>query len=151
MPSRDYLIRQIEEMGLFLAILLRRILKMKEENQQELMESAVREELVQELKLDIDQVIVLENQDFLSLVKEYFTSEDQLEKLADILKVLGQEKGSSFSLTKANYLQKSLFLFTHLQETSTNFSFERREKVLEIQEIIRLHGLQGDFELPPPE
>ena len=88
MASRDYLIRQIEEMGIFLAILLRRILKLKEENQQGQMQSAVREALIQEMKLDIDQLVVLENKDFLSIVKEYFTSENQLDKLADILKVL---------------------------------------------------------------
>ena len=90
MPTRDYLIRQIEEMGLFLAILLRRILKMKEEGRQEQMEAAVREALIQELKLDIDQVIMLENHDFLDAVKQYFTSSDQLEKLAELLKILGQ-------------------------------------------------------------
>jgi len=141
MASRDYLIRQFEEMGLFLAILFRRILKMKEENQQEQMASAVREELIQELKLDIDQVIMLENDEFLSLVKTYFTSLDQLDKLADILKVLGQDSGQSFSLTKANYLRKSLFLFTHLQETSSAFSYERRVKILEIQELLLQKGL----------
>jgi hypothetical protein len=142
MASRDYLVRQFEELGFFLATVLRRILKLKEENQQEQMESAVREELIQELKLDIDQVIVLENLDFLILVKQYFTSEDQLEKLANILKVLGQEIGQSFTLTKANYLRKSLFLLIHLQEKSADFSFERREKILEIQELLRLCGLK---------
>jgi hypothetical protein len=141
MASRDYLIRQFEEMGLFLAILFRRILKMKEENQQEQMASAVREELIQELKLDIDQVIMLENDEFLSLVKTYFTSLDQLDKLADILKVLGQNSGQSFSLTKANYLRKSLFLFTHLQETSSAFSYERRAKIMELQKTILEMGL----------
>ena len=141
MASRDYLIRQIEEMGLFLAILLRRILKMKEENQQETIESVVKEALLQELKLDIDQVVVLDNADFLAVAKQYFTSEDQLEKLADILKVLGQDIGSSLSLTKSNYLKKALFLFTHLQETSSAFSYERRAKIIELQEIIRTHGL----------
>jgi len=99
MASRDYLIRQIEEMGLFLAILLRRILKMKEENQQATIESVVKEALLQELKLDIDQVVVLDNADFLVVAKQYFTSEDQLEKLADILTVLGQDVGASLSLT----------------------------------------------------
>ena len=138
MPSRDYLIRQIEEMGIFLTILLRHILKMKEENQNEKMESVVREALTHELKLDIDQVIVLENKDFLSFAKEHFTSENQLEKLADILKVLGQENASPFSITKANYLQKSLFLFVHLQETGSVFSFERRVKILELQESLRI-------------
>lgn len=141
MASRDYLIRQIEEMGLFLAILLRRILKMKEENQQTAVESVVKEALLQELKLDIDQVVVLENADFLVVAKQYFTSEDQLEKLADILTVLGQDIGPSLSLTKSNYLSKALLLFTHLQETSSAFSYERRAKIMELQEILRTHGL----------
>lgn len=143
MASRDYLIRQMEEMGLFLAILLRRILKMKEENQQAEVESVVKESLLQEMKLDIDQVVVLGNADFLAVAKQYFTSEGQLEKLADILKVLGQDGSLSFSLTKSNYLMKSLFLFTYLQETSSVFSYERRAKILELQEIIRVLGLMG--------
>ncbi len=141
MASRDYLIRQFEEMGIFLATMLRRILKMKEENQQELMASTVREELIQELKLDIDQVIMLENEEFLSLIKTYFTSNEQLDKLADILKVLGQDSGQSFSLTKVNYLRKSLFLFTHLQETSSAFSYERRAKIMELQKTMLEIGL----------
>ena len=142
MASRDYLIRQFEEMGIFLSILFRRLLKMKEENQQEQMASAVREELIQELKLDIDQVIMLENEEFLSLIKTYFTSIDQLDKLADILKVLGQDASQFFSLTKANYLLKSLFLFTHLQETSSAFSYERRTKIMELQKTILELGLE---------
>lgn len=141
MASRDYLIRQIEEMGLFLAILLRRILKMKEENQQVAIESVVKEALLQEMSLDIDQVVVLENADFLAVTKQYFTSEDQLDKLADILKVLGQDIGASVSLLKINYLLKALFLFYHLQETSSVFSYERRTKILELQEVLRLKGL----------
>jgi len=141
MASRDYLIRQFEEMGIFLSILFRRLLKMKEENQQEQMASTVREELIQELKLDIDQVIMLENEEFLSLINTYFTSIDQLDKLADILKVIGQDFGQSFSLTKANYLLKSLFLFTYLQETSSAFSYERRAKILELQKTILEKGL----------
>jgi hypothetical protein len=140
MASRDYLIRQIEEMGLFLAILLRRVLKMKEENQQAAIESVVKEALFQELKLDIDQVVVLENADFLAVAKQHFTSEDQLEKLADILKVLGQDVGASLSLIKINYLLKSLFLFTHLQETSSVFSYERRTKIMELQELLLQKG-----------
>lgn len=141
MPSRDYLIRQIEEMGIFLALLLRRILKLKEENQQEQMESAVKEALIQEMKLDIDQAIVLENEDFLNLAKEYFTSDDQLDKLADILKVIGENIGQSFTPTKVNYLQKSLFLFAYLQENSPVFSYERRIKIQQVQELLLHHNL----------
>lgn len=141
MPSRDYLIRQIEEMAIFLAILLRRILKLKEENQPEQMEAVVREALTQEMKLDIDQVIVLENPDFLDMVKENFKSDDQLEKLADILKVLGENIGQSFTPTKVNYLQKSLFLFVYLQENSSVFSYERRVKIQQVRELLLHHSL----------
>ncbi len=141
MPSRDYLIRQFEEMGLFLAILLRRILKMKEENQQQQMGTAVREALLDELKLDIDQVIMLDNDDFWQIIKTHFTSENQLEKLADILKTLGEDIQESFTLTKVNYLKKALFLFSTLQENSSVFSYERRLKIMELQEIMRLRGI----------
>ena len=114
---------------------------MKEEDQQEQMESAVREELIQELKLDIEQIVMLENEEFFSLIQTTFTSDDQLEKLADILKILGQEIGHSFTLTKANYLRKSLFLFEHLQVSSSNFSYERKVKIGELLEIMRIQGL----------
>ncbi|MBA4409044.1 MAG: hypothetical protein Q8S54_18000 [Bacteroidota bacterium] len=142
MPSRDYLIRQFEEMGYFLAVLIQRILKLKVENQQEQMETVVREELIKELKLDIEQIVMLENEEFLSLVQANFTSDDQLEKLAEILMVLGQEIGHSFTLTKANYLRKSLFLYKHLQDSSANFSYERKVKIEELQELIERIGLK---------
>ncbi len=144
MPSRDYLIRQFEEMGFFLASLLRRVLKMKEENQQLQMESAVKEELLNELKLDIDQAIMLNNEDFIGLMKTHFTSDDQLEKFADILKTLGQEIEFSFTLNKANYLRKALFLYQNLQENSSVFSYDRRVKILEIQEILLRTGLDKE-------
>ncbi len=138
MASRDYLIRQLEEMGFFLSTLLRRIMKMKEENKQDQMESAVREELSNELKLDLDQIIVLENEEFLSLVKTQFTSDNQLEKLADILFLLGKDIQISFTISRANYLRKALFLFVRMQETSSDFSYERKVKIEEILEIIRI-------------
>jgi len=141
MASRDYLIRQIEEMGIFLALLLRKILKMKEENQLEQMESAVKEALTKELDLDIEQILMLENAEFLEIAKKHFSSDAQLEKLADILKVLGSEPGTSFTLTRTNYLRKALFLYSNLQESSSDFSFERKIKIEELQEILRVHGL----------
>lgn len=141
MASRDYLIRQFEEMGIFLATLLRRVLKMKDEKQQTGIESVVRESLLQETKLDIDQVIMLDEREFLDVVKEHFTSDDQLEKLADILNVLGQEVEHSFSMTKANYILKSVFLYKYLQEKSTSYSYERRTKILELEELIHRTGL----------
>lgn len=141
MASRDYLIRQFEEMGIFLATLLRRILKMKEDSSQQVIFAVVRESLLKEANLDIDQVIILDENEFLDLVKEHFASDDQLEKLADILKVMGQEVEHSFSMTKANYILKSVFLYKYLQEKSKSYSVERRTKILELEELIHRTGL----------
>jgi hypothetical protein len=141
MASRDYLIRQVEEMGIFLAILLRRILKLKEENQQGQMEAVVKESLMNEMQLDVEQAVMLDNSDFLELVKEHLKSENQIEKFADILMALGKEIVSAFSLTRANYLLKAFFLFNYLQNTTTSFSYERRNKILEIEELLREKGL----------
>jgi len=141
MPSRDFLIRQIEEMGIFLALLLRRILKLKEDRQGTQMESVVKDTLKKELELDVDEIVMLENFEFLEIAQKHFTSDGQLEKLAEILNVLGSEIESSFTLTRANYLRKSLLLFVRLQESSSDFSFERKMKIEELQEILRIHGL----------
>lgn len=141
MASRDFLIRQIEEMGIFLALLLRRILKLKEDNQGTQMESVVLNALKKELELDVDQIVMLENAEFLEIVKKNFPSDGQMEKLADILKVLGSEIESSFTLTRANYVRKSLLLFVRLQESSSDFSFERKVKIEELLGLIKTHGL----------
>jgi hypothetical protein len=141
MPSRDYLIRQIEEMGIFLALLLRKVLKLKDENASEQMELTVKEALSAEADFDIDQAIMLENSEFLKIASSRFSSDAQLEKLADILKTLGTEIEKSFTLNRANYLRKALFLYIHLQESSADFSFERKVKIEEIQHLMRIHEI----------
>jgi hypothetical protein len=146
MASRDYLIRQVEEMGIFLAMLLRRILKMKEERQQDLISLVVREELLKETNLELDQLVVMSDRDFFEVVHSKFTSDDQLEKLADILRVLGLEIEHSLSVTRANYVLKSLFLFKYLQAKSANYSYERRTKILELEELTLRSGLIGNVD-----
>lgn len=141
MASRDYLIRQVEEMGIFLAMLLRRILKMKEEKQQDLITMVVREELLKETNVDIDQLVVMDDADFLEVMRSKFTSDDQLEKLADILRVLGLEIEQAFTISRASYILKSLVLYEFLQEKSADFSFERRNKILELEELANRTGL----------
>lgn len=146
MASRDYLIRQVEEMGIFLAMLLRRILKMKEEKQQDLISLVVREELLKETNLELDQLVGMQDADFLEVIHSKFTSDDQVEKLADILRVLGLEIEHSFTVSRANYILKSLVLYKFLQEKSTYFSFERRNKILELEELVIRTGLMKNLD-----
>jgi hypothetical protein len=141
MASRDYIIRQIEEMGIFLAILLHRILKLKEENQQPEMEAVVRESLLKHAEIDIDQIVSLGDDDFLDIIKQHFTSRDQLEKLADLLKMLGENITVSVTLTRLNYLRKSLTLFSYLQESTTVYSLDWNNKIQNIRFLLLERGV----------
>ncbi len=137
MPQRDYLMQQLEEMGYFLAGLMRRILKLKEENRDNEITNTLHDSIQEKLSFSIDDAIVLMDTDFLNLIKEHVKTENHLEALAELLLVTGKSIHSFLSTVRLNYLQKSLLLYTHLQETSTNFSFERKDKILEIQQILR--------------
>lgn len=137
MPQRDYLMQQLEEMGYFLSGLLRRFLKLKEENREEEITSVLHDSIQEKLLFSIDEAIVLKDDDFLKLIKEHIKPENLLETMAELLLLTGKSIHSFLSPVRLNYLQKSLLLYTHLQETSSNFSFERNDKILEIHQILR--------------
>lgn len=137
MPQRDYLMQQIEEMGYFLASLIRRVLKLKDDLKEEEITTALHDSIQEKLSFNIDEAISIENEVFWNLMKEHFTIESQLEKIAELLMLTGKSIRLVLSPERLNYLEKSLFMYTHLQETSTNYSFERRDKILEIRQILR--------------
>lgn len=136
MPQRDYLMQQLEEMGYFLASLIRRILKLKEENQEQETTAVLHDSIQEQLSFSIDEAIFMENDAFLALMKEYFTSESNMEKMAELLMLTGKSIHSAVSPQKLGYLEKSLFLYEHLQGTSTSYSFERADKILEIKHLL---------------
>ena len=137
MPQRDYLMQQMEEMGYFLASLIRRVLKLKDNKQEDEIIGVLHDLIQEKLSFSIDEAIYIENNDFLELMNEHFKSENHLEKMAELLMLTGKSIRPSVTPERLNYLEKSLFLYSYLQETSTNFSFERRDKILEIQQILR--------------
>jgi len=135
MPQRDYLMQQLEEMGYFLASLIRRVLKLKDDKREDEITGLLHDLIQEKLSFSIDDALAIENDGFLSLMKEHFTTESQLEKMAELLLLTGKSI-HPLSLNRLNYLEKSLFLYTYLQETSDNFSFTRRDKILEIQQLL---------------
>jgi hypothetical protein len=66
---------------------------------------------------------------------EHFTTEEHLEKMAELLLLTGKSI-HPLSLNRINYLEKSYYLYSWLQDTSINYSFERRDKLLEIQQLL---------------
>jgi len=137
MPQRDYLMQQLEEMGYFLASLIRRVLKLKDEHQEQEITGMLLDSIQEKLSFNIDEAIFLENETFMNLMKEHFTTESHMEKMAELLMLTGNSIRPSVSPERLNYLEKALFMFTQLQETSINYSFERKDKILEIEQLLR--------------
>lgn len=137
MPQRDYLMQQMEEMGYFLASLIRRVLKLKDDKQEDEITGALHDLIQEKLSFSIDEAISIENDGFLELIKAHLITESHLEKMAELLMLTGQSIRPALKLERLNYLEKSLLLYTHLQETSTNYSFERRDKILELDQLLR--------------
>ena len=137
MPQRDYLMQQMEEMGYFLASLIRRVLKLKDDKKEDEITGVLHDLIQEKLSFSIDEAISIENEGFLELMKTQFTTEVLLEKMAELLMVTGKSIRPLHTPERLNYLEKSLFLYNYLQETSTNYSFERRDKILEIQQLFR--------------
>lgn len=134
MPQRDYLMQQLEEMGYFLASLIRRVMKLKDDKKEDQITGALHDMIQEKLSFSIDDALTIDNEDFVSLMKEHFKTEDQLEKMAELLLLTGKSI-HPLSLNRLNYLEKSLYLYTYLQETSINYSFERRDRIVEINQL----------------
>lgn len=135
MPQRDYLMQQLEEMGYFLASLIRRVMKLKEESREEDITGMLHDLIQEKLSFSIDEALTIDNQGFLQLMKEHFRIEDHLEQMAELLMLTGKSI-HPMSLQRINYLEKALLLFSHLQETSINFSFSRKDRMIEIQQLL---------------
>ncbi|MBC8005794.1 MAG: hypothetical protein H7X84_10000 [Verrucomicrobia bacterium] len=135
MPQRDYLMQQLEEMGYFLASLIRRVLKLKDESREDEITEMLHELIQEKLSFDLNEAIVLDNDGFLELMKEHFQTEDHLEEMAELLMLTGKSI-HPLSITRINYLDKALVLYNHLQETSQNFSFTRKDKIMEIRQLL---------------
>lgn len=135
MPQRDYLMQQLEEMGYFLASLIRKVLKLKDEKQEEQITGMLHELIQERLSFSIDDALTIDNEGFVDLMKEHFKTEEHLEKMAALLMLTGKSI-HPLSLNRINYLEKSLCLYNYLQETSINYSFERRDRIVEIHQLL---------------
>ena len=110
-------------------------MKLKDENREEDIIEMLHDMIQEKLSFSIDEALTIDNQGFLDLMKEHFRTEDHLEQMAELLMLTGKSI-HPLSLQRIRYLEKALLLLTYLQETSINFSFSRKDKMIEIQQLL---------------
>ena len=132
MQQKDYLLREIEKMGLLLKMIFNKIAG-KEENYALTVEKQFEEEkelLLHETGFNIDVFLLIEE----SGIEQYISEFDgirgsNIELLADILKAMGDKTDSA--KTK-EYLKRALRLYELCNSIDKTFSFDRERKINEI-------------------
>jgi len=137
MHKRDYLVKQIEEFGKVIAILL----GLKRDGKFPELTSLIDDSAIKYTSTEIDFVESLMNDELISiLTQEKKLNDEQLKMLADLL----FEKAGYYSIATSNELQadncykKSYLIYSFLKENATlNYSLDLHYK-LEILEKMNL-------------
>jgi len=136
MEQKDYLLREVEKIGLLLKLIFNKFTSKGEnyaitiENQFE----KAKELLLKEVGFDIDLFLSLNKSD----IEQYLSAftgirGSNIELLADVLKEMGMKTKSEKSKI---YLDKALKLYELCNSLDKTFSFDRENKISEIKKTL---------------
>ena len=135
MHQRDYLMRQIEQMSQALATLIRKLLGLKEEAEEEVAFKLTDELLKDQMKTSFDNILNLnikEIPDFITKTEGLNGSNPEL--LAEIFMINAEITNDSDK--KLRLLQTALELFYWSDRNSGTYSLERESKITHIEDQI---------------
>lgn len=137
MEQRDYLLREIEKIGLLLKMILSKIVR-NEENYAITIDRRFEESkelLINEVGFDLDNFIFLQDSEIEQYLSQFNGFNDaNLEYLADVLKEIGMSSNSSFAI---NYMNKALRLYELCNSLDKTYSFDRESKISELKNTLQ--------------
>ena len=137
MEQKDYLLREIEKIGLILSSIRQKFLG-KKDNLAINLEKHVNEAkgmLLQEINFDLDKFLLLNNEELnIYLSKFEGFNMDNIEHLAEFISQLGFVDKSESS---KEYLEKALQLYELCNLKSKTYSLEREKKISMIRNALQ--------------
>jgi hypothetical protein len=134
MEQKDYLLREIEKIGILLRMIFNKITQKKEEREVLSSEQQFAEAwrmLLPESGFDLEKLLVLEQKetaDYIAGFKGLSTA--NIEVLGDILNEIGMNAGPE---TSKKYFEKALMLYELCNSAGKTFSFEREGKISQVK------------------
>jgi hypothetical protein len=134
MEQKDYLLREIEKIGIVLRMILNKIAGMNEVsadlNSEQQFEAA-RGMLLLESGFDLEKIISLEKTETGNYISDFKgLSAANIEVLGDILNEIGMNANPEAS---KEYLERALMLYELCNSTGKTFSFEREGKISQVK------------------
>ena len=136
MEQRDYLLREIEKIGVLLRAIFQKLLNEKD-NLAITPEKQIEDEkrmLMTEMNFDVDkflQLNIVEANEYISCFDGF--NIENIELLAEYFSTIGFKTESDVS---RNYLEKALQLYALCALKSKTYSLEREEKIRAIQNVL---------------
>ncbi|WP_163707324.1 hypothetical protein [Mangrovibacterium lignilyticum] len=138
MERRDYLMDQINEIGLFIAKLLGRLRLHELENEEDQMLSEAKDALTVQFGWELEDLLFMENAPFISLMEENLLAEQHYEQLSEVFHLLGDHALEHQTLLRKElYYQKALWLLQYVDRQSSDYSMVRRDKIVNLEVKIK--------------
>lgn len=139
MEKRDYLMRQIEQLGQVLAQMLSRLLGIKQKSISSFALEELRQTYKNELDIDLEVLIHIPENEiiaFLNNKDKYF--ENHLDTIADILYVTAGNYYKNNLLDEGNkLLRKSIYILEYIHSSVKDFSMDRVSKIENFKNLLK--------------
>jgi len=140
MPIEDYLLRQFEQMGRVLGLILARLMGLKNSGRVDEGIGFTNQTLKDELDLDLDHLLEIPDNELVKyLLDEKKFGPANLEQLAEILLLIadGSDSGLIHNELRVKYYAKCLAILNYLEVSETTYSLDRHLKIERIKAISR--------------
>ncbi|WP_423128190.1 hypothetical protein [Gaoshiqia sp. Z1-71] len=139
MERRDYLIDQIHQLGLFIAKLIDRLQKKKDQGQEDQLFTEAADAFCVQFGWDMEELLFLDDRSFIGLMDENLLANEHFEQMAAVFELLGDHALEHETLLRKElYLQKALLLLNYVEHKSHTYSMERRDRIVQLESKLAL-------------
>ena len=134
MEQRDYLKKQIDEFAQVIFAMMTNLLQLKNEGKFNQGIPTTSQQLKEVFDYDLEELIAIADDKFISILKAKKIKNESLDKLADLLLLLADNEGPT-EKGKSLY-KKSLLIFDKLESVEPIYSMDRHRKIERIKKTI---------------
>lgn len=135
MPQKDFILREIEKIGVLLQYLIGKFVPSKSLKEQQQTEELFSKELKEHYGKDLNYILNINQEDFdFEFTQNKGFNYENIELLADLLFTLGNNN----DFKNLKYLKKALELYSYIDIKSKTYSFDRIDKINTLKEILNI-------------
>ncbi|HET8864411.1 MAG TPA: hypothetical protein VFM80_01855 [Gracilimonas sp.] len=137
--SNDYIMRQIHQLSQVLAKVIAAVVGLKETGQAQQVFEITNNALNEQLELDLGSLLEMNSKEMIqTLEQKEGMNKENLEQMADLFYSIANtlEEDQKWSGKITELLQRSLDIYTHIEEQGNVYSIDRNHKIQEIKKLL---------------